>query len=213
MNLVNFRGFYRLTAQDELSAQLRASNGWYDGGQNMNDNFYQGGTGTGGSLATVDLDPYRRRYVNQQTLQLRWTHARNGDEEFWLQLHHHQRSLHEPLSVDLPLGAGLVFPQAFSFDARISRDDIELQKTMRLGDTTRLAWGAQYRGDHARSQIFLDSDRWQHADLQRLFANIEHQWPDDWTLHAGIMLEHNSLTGKSASPRLAAVWQPVPHHT
>lgn len=212
VNLINFRGFYRLAPQDELSLQLRASNGWYDGGQNLSDNFYQGGNGTAGK-AKVDVDPARRRYTNQQNLQLRWTHAKNSDEEFWVQVHHHQYHLQEALSVSLPLGGGLVFPLDFSFDARIARDDLELQKTERLADTTRLAWGMQYRSDRARSQVFLDSDEWRRAELQRLFANLEHQFEDNWTLHAGLMLEHNSISGNAASPRLAAVWQPLPHHT
>ena len=46
-----------------------------------------------------------------------------------------------------------------------------------------------------------------------LFGNIEYRPVAELVLHGGAMLENNSMTGSSLSPRLAATYRVLPGHS
>lgn len=207
ISLVNLHAHYRVNPADELTLQIRASGGQEMQGHSIAQGFYKLNIGPG------QFDPERQRALGQETVQLRWTRAFSADDEFWLQGYHHQRRLREPATVTLPLPGGASMPYTYDSNFEVTRDDVEFQSAQRLADTLRLAWGAQWREDGAKSWALLNSESWLTNRLTRLFGNLEYRPGSAMTLHAGTMFEHNSMSGSSVSPRLAATYALAPGHT
>ncbi|NLD00660.1 MAG: TonB-dependent receptor, partial [Gammaproteobacteria bacterium] len=97
-----------------------------------------------------------------------------------------------------------------SENSREARYDIELQDTYSVSDRLRLISGLSYRYDQARSQTFLNGR--QRKDIVRGFSQIEWYLTDHWLLQGGGMLEHDSDTGDTFSPRLAVNYMLTPAH-
>lgn len=207
IEMANLQAHYRIHPRDELSIKVRASRGVESQGRNVTQGFYKINIGPG------EFDPERGRLVDQQTVQLRWTHAASVEEEFWVQGYHHQRTKTEYSQVSLPLPGGASLPAGFDTDFDVTRDDLEFQMSRKSGEATRLVWGGHWRQDRARSWALLNRHDWQGLRLARLFGNIEYRPAADLVLHGGAMLERNSMTGSSLSPRLAATYRILPGHS
>ncbi|MBP9218203.1 MAG: TonB-dependent receptor [Sterolibacterium sp.] len=200
INKFNLRAQQRLDERDELMFQLRASGGQRQTGGVVSRGFYQINIGPG------QFDPVRQRVDGQEVMQLRWTRAYSTDDEFWLQYYHAQQRMREPADVMLPLPGGASMPYHYLLDFDQTRDDVEGQRTQRLTDRVRLAWGGQWRLDRARSAAMLNSADWRNNTLGRVFANLEVRPQEALTLQGGMMLEHNSISGNAVSPRLAGTY-------
>lgn len=199
IDLANLRAHYRLNPADELSFQLRTSRGTETEG------FYNTAINESGAMHPRD--------VVQNTLQLRWSHAQSVDEEFWIQAYHHERNAREGVAFFLVLPNLPLIPYSISYDQDLKRDDIEFQQTQKLHPSLRVVWGGQWREDGVRSRPFFYTEDWLHNQLARLFGNLEWRPTDKLAVHAGVMFEHNSITGGSASPRLAGTYNLYPGHT
>jgi iron complex outermembrane receptor protein len=204
----NLRAHWQLDGRDELAVQLRASRGDQLQGKSTTDSFYKIDIGS-----SAQHDPERMRKVGNNTLQLRWTRSFDVDEEFWLQLHHHQRYRRESSTTLLPLPFGGTLPYTYGADIDQRRNDIEFEKTGRHGEALRYAWGGQWRRDSAKSFPYLDKHDWQATHLTRVFGNLEYRPHEDWLLQGGLTLERHALTGNSLSPRVAANWRLAPGHS
>lgn len=207
IEMANLQAHYRIDPRDELSFTVRASQGLELHGRNVTEGFYKIQIGAGG------FDPERGRDVDQQTVQLRWTHAASVDDEFWVQAYHHQRSKTEYSHILLPLPGGATLPTIFDSNYDVTRDDFEFQMSQRSGDAMRLLWGGHWRQDRAKSWAMLNRHDWEGLRLTRLFGNIEYRPVAELVLHGGAMLENNSMTGSSLSPRLAATYRVLPGHS
>lgn len=106
----------------------------------------------------------------------------------------------------LPHSCGLI-----NENSRESRVDLELQDTYSLSDSLRLISGLSYRYDQARSQTFLNGR--ERKDILRAFSQFEWYASEHWLLQGGGMLEHDSTSGDSFSPRLAANYLFTPAHS
>jgi iron complex outermembrane receptor protein len=199
IDVANLRAHYRLNPADELSAQLRSSRGTESEG------IYDAWAGDPGAM--------RSRDVNQNTLQLRWTHAQSADNEFWIQAYHHEHSAREGVAFTLFIQGFPNIPYSINFNYDQTRDDIEFQQLQKLGESLRVVWGGQWRDDGVHSRPFFYTDDWLHSQLSRLFGNLEWRPTDKLAMHGGVMFEHNSMTGGSASPRLAGTYNLYPGQT
>lgn len=200
ISLFNLQTQIRLSGEDELSVRLRGSGGYRQAGSAVGQGFYQLELVPSGE---GNFDPERRRAVAQETTQIRWTRASSTDEELWLQYSHQERRSRETSDVILPLPGGGSMPYSYKSDYQVKRDDLEFQQARRLNESSRLVWGAQWRKDGAQSGLWLQKPDWSFNHLFRLFANMESRVQPDLALQAGAMLEHNSISGRSFSPRLA----------
>ncbi|MBI5785635.1 MAG: TonB-dependent receptor [Rhodocyclales bacterium] len=198
-NLFNMRGHFRMSSSDELRWQI----GYAGGDQEQ-----------GVYSAPNHTDGRRTSHYDAGSVQLRWTHTRDADEEAWFQFSHAERSHREILPYTLvfpaPFGSWN-YPLDFSYE--YARTDIELQNTLRLADSVRGVWGSQARQDRARSKTYFASDDWQLVELYRLFGNLEWRPATAWIVAGGAMLEKNSITGTSVSPSLALNYEALPGHT
>lgn len=207
VNLFNFRAHHRLDEHNELMMQLRASGGRAQSGGVVSRGFYNINIGPG------QFDPVRERAVAQEVLQMRWTRAESVDDEFWLQFHHHQQRMRENSNVVLPLPNGTGMPYGYLMDRDQTRDDLEYQQTARLNDWLRLVAGGQLRVDAARSFAMLNRRDWVSNRLARVFANLEASPLEDLRLQGGMMVENNSISGTSLSPRLVGIWFLTPEQS
>ena len=198
-NLFNMRGHYRLSSSDELRWQLG----------------YVGGSQEQGVYSTPNhTDGPRTSHYDSGSLQFRWTRTREADNETWVQFSHAVRNHRETLPYTLvfpaPFGSWS-YPLDFSYE--YTRTDIELQDTVRLGESMRGVWGSQVRQDQARSKSYFASDNGQYVELYRLFGNLEWRPATAWIVAGGAMLEKNSITGTSVSPSLALSYEAYPGQT
>jgi iron complex outermembrane recepter protein len=194
LNFFNFRGHYRISANDELRLQTD----YLDGSQ-------------GAGVYIRPTDAHRNAHVDKGSVQLRWTRSINVDDEFWIQFSHSQRNHREKLPYTLNLLGSWDYPLDFSY--QYQRTDLELQNTLRLSEDLRGAWGAQIRQDGVQSETYFASDSWKRNELYRVFGNFEWRFQDKWILAGGLMLEKNSFSGTSLSPSLAINYQFMPEHT
>lgn len=95
-------------------------------------------------------------------------------------------------------------------DVRESRFDIEIQDTLSLSDDLRLVSGLSYRHDRADSDTYLNGRR--SRNTWSLFSQFEWHIDPHWLLQGGAMLEDDSATSPSLSPRLALNYLITPAH-
>jgi iron complex outermembrane receptor protein len=189
------RADYRLSATDELTANLAASRS----------DLHQG---RAGDL----LDPAREPDAGAEHVQLRFRRAVDPENEWSLQFYHTRYYRRDDFSVVLP-GP---FPPAGVVPVDLShtqwRDDIEYQGIARTSEALRFVWGAEARweGVDAPGWFYGQGDK--HGALYRLFGNAEWRVAPQWLVNAGLMAEHHSLSGFDVSPRLAVNWRPAHDH-
>ena len=179
----NFRGRYRVDGVNELSSTI----------------LHSDGTGT-------EYYSYERpRTFADESVQLRWTRATGGDE-FWIQVHHGQRSVRERYvqPVDFSMFGLGVFPFEVNLDYDTRRDEVEFQQSFGGNPAWRLLWGGQLRRDGARSATAFATEDWLQNRLERIFASIEWRPQSAILLQGGATYEHSSLSGTSVSPRVSA---------
>lgn len=207
----NFHSRYQLAPEDELMFELRGSGGRAQQGQAYVRNFYAINT----SLAYVKGDPPRQRKSARESAQVRWTHAVDGDNEFWLQIHHQQQRSHEDsyVPLPLPLPGGIMWPYSYDSNYETTRDAVEFQHTRKFETPLRLVWGGELRQDWARSHAYMETDTPRKNRIARLFGNLEYRPVESLALHGGAMLENNSISGHALSPRLAATWLFAPNQS
>lgn len=199
ITLANLRAHYQLNPVDELSFQMRASRGMESAG------FFE--------ISNGDVGTPHPRDISQSTLQMRWTHAQSADDEFWVQASHHEQNPREVDNFFLRLPNFPPIPYGINYNYDLKRDDIEFQQLHKLGESLRMVWGGQWRDDSVQSKAFFHDDKSKHNELSRLFGNIEWHPLDKLGVNGGVMLERNSMTGDSFSPRLAATYNLFPGHT
>ncbi len=152
--------------------------------------------------------------VTSHSVQLRWEHNLQPDNEISLQFYHavrneRNRFLSEPISLG-PLGE-IEIP--INEDLRDERYEIELQHWLQLHQDLRWVWGGGTRLDRVKSKTFFWSDPRLNYRLYRLFGHAEWSLKPDLLLNAGGMLEYNDITKMDFSPRLSLNYRPVPNHT
>lgn len=209
VSFFSFHSRYQWAHEDELAFELRASGGRAQQGQAYARRFYS----INQNMDNVKSDPPRQRKFAREDAQIRWTHARDGDNEFWLQIHHQQQRSHEDSFVPLPLPGGVMWPYSYDSNHKTTRDAIEFQHTRKFEAPWRMVWGGEWRQDWARSHAYMETDTPRKNRITRLFANAEYRPVESLALHGGAMLENNSISGHAFSPRLAATWLLSPNQS
>lgn len=111
----------------------------------------------------------------------------------------------ELIKNNMPYSCGLI-----DENSNESRVDLEFQDTYSVSDRLRLISGLSYRYDQASSKTFFNGS--QRKDIARAFSQFEWYASEHWLLQGGGMLEHDSSSGDSFSPRLAVNYLFTPAH-
>ena len=170
-HLFNLRAGYHPNAADSFDVQLGYSNG-------------ARGKGSPNTWPDIPHDSLNTGNFQQAT----WLHSLEGGSEFKLQFYH---IYHDELN-----SLGYI-----SDNVTNTRDEVEMQHTLRTSQDNRLVWGASLRKDWILAPNKFLSE--QTVRESTLFAHDEWRITPQWILNAGAMLEDNGLGQRSTSPRVA----------
>ena len=202
---INTQADYHLGVNDALELEFGIADGARGEGNLANDPF-------------VFLP--RTKQINNHYQLIRWRHHISDTSDFTLQaFHSYDKSDDETTSVNLrpilgPLGPFIVRDNVYINNAVVQeRADIEAQQTFALGKQIRAVWGGSLRQDSVYAPNYLDSNKTDYFNLQRIFGHVEWRAHEKLTLNAGAMMEHNDFTGTDISPRVSLNFKPHPNHT
>lgn len=99
--------------------------------------------------------------------------------------------------------AGLTVDADINRNSRSTRHEIEAQRTRRLNQRHRVVYGAAIRRDTVQGRFIFNDNETRQISTQRLFAHSEFTPRKDWLLNSGLLVENNSLSGVTASPRIS----------
>ncbi|MEE9320447.1 MAG: TonB-dependent receptor [Granulosicoccus sp.] len=147
--------------------------------------------------------------------QLRWERSRSADDSWRVQYYYNYYDIRDEgiymfdqgeLANDVVF-SGTLFTVDLNRNSRSLRHEIELQRSMRFTDRARLVFGGAVRRDTVEGRyLFNDADL--HAiNTQRIFAHTEYEANDSLLLNAGLLLENNSLSGGTVSPRASLIYK------
>jgi iron complex outermembrane receptor protein len=186
----NFRGTVQATDSDRLDVRA---------GQSV----INSGVGTKGS----DGAGLRDFKVDTSFVQLDWSRILNMNEDLALQYSHMEESIRNqvPNTIFLDL--------LMNMGGRSSSDSLVAQYTTRMHQNLRTLWGAEVRQERNTSNAQYDTEAAFETNFYRLFFNAEWRIVPSLVLNAGSMLERNSVSGDTASPRTMLNWHLVPGQT
>jgi len=191
----NFRSDFNPTGRDEV--QLRAGTLSIDVGK-----------GTAGDIS----DALRDTLMRTSHAQVDWLRNLDADEDLTLRLSHTRESYHDEFPYRLN-AFGINDSLSISSSGNSSSTSLLAQHTVRQGPSLRWVWGAELRNERITSPALFNRSDAMSTDFARLFGNLEWRIQPKMLLNAGVMLEHSSMSGDSAAPRLMLNWQMAPQHT
>lgn len=176
-------------------------------------------------------DPLRDRNDDTAFGQIRWRLTRSADEELQVTYFHQQESSRDAYSVllrnaldpapppdiiDMVLASYGLSPDArvnVDFASRVIRDDIEFEHMLRIGEASRLVWGAGHREDRLWSPAVFNTDENIVDRTSRLFGNLEWRPAPRWLLNFGATAERPKSGEMHMAPRFAANYHVTSKHT
>lgn len=155
------------------------------------------GYAPGASATDQIINPHRPVRLDSGFAQLNWHRhwGEAGDTE--LQGYRVRQSMEDFYKI-------AIFGLATDFDnsGDATRNDFELQHTVDLG-ALRLVGGGGWRKDTAEHAYMFGRGREVSQTIRRLFGQAEWRPSPTLTTNLGATVEHDSLSGKSVSPRAA----------
>ena len=148
-------------------------------------------------------------------LQLVWERATSVDDSLRVQYYYNYFDIddQEVLFFDLgevadnPAFTGIDLSVDLNRSTRSTRHEIEVQRTQRRSTDHRIVYGAAIRRDTVRGQFIFNDDRARDIDTGRIFAQSEKALGKNFLLSTGLMLEENSNSGFTASPRGSLIYR------
>lgn len=190
VNRFNFRGTLQATDRDQVDVRTGKS-------------IISAGVGeTGGSGNGI-----RNRWIDTSFFQVDWGRILDINGDLAFQYSHMDETIQDQVPntvfTDVLMNRG----------GRASSDTLMVQHTVRLHPSLRWISGAELRQERIVSRILYDTDAALETNFYRLFFNAEWHVVPSVVLNAGSMLERNSVSGDTASPRTMLNWHLVPGHT
>jgi iron complex outermembrane receptor protein len=186
----NFRGTLQATESDRLDVRAGKS-------------VITAGVGTEGS----DDAGLRNLGIDTSFVQLDWSRILNANEDFALQYSHMEESVKNQVPnttyADVLMNMG----------GRSSSDALMAQHTVRMRQDLSWIWGTELRRERVASRVLYDTDAAFDTNFHRVFFNAQWHIVPSLVLNAGSMLERNSVSGDTTSPRAMLNWHLVPGQT
>lgn len=190
VNRVNFRGTLQATERDRLDVRA---------GQSV----ITAGVGTEDS----EGNGLRNLWIDTSFVQLDWSRVLNMNEDLAFQYSHMEESIKNQVPnttfTDILMDRG----------GRASSDTLMAQYTLRMRQDLSWIWGAEVRQERILSRILYDTDAALATNFYRVFFNAEWHMAPNLVLNTGSMLERNSVSGDTSSPRTMLNWHVVPGQT
>ncbi|MEE9322369.1 MAG: TonB-dependent receptor plug domain-containing protein [Granulosicoccus sp.] len=195
--LLGFRSIWQLNATDRIDFDI----GILSGGH-------------------VELEPFENpdlyapyeKSTNAYT-QMRWEHSHSADDSWRLQYYHnyydvryedqHTFNLGEVLSDDQY--ADRFYSVDLNWNTRSLRHELEFQRSMRISNHTRAVFGGALRRDVVEGRFIFNDDKAHIIDTQRIFSHAEIEVTNTALFNVGWLLENNSLSGFTMSPRASII--------
>ncbi len=160
-----------------------------------------------------DLNRFQR--ITNGYLQLVWERDRAVDNSTRLQYYYNYYEVADrtELAYDLgdvtgdPANAGIGLTVDLDRDAVSTRHEIDIQKNSTLGSGQRLVYGGALRHDTVQGQFIFGDQRQRDINTGRIFAHTEKTLSPAFLLSGGVLLEENSVSGFSWSPRLSLIYR------
>jgi iron complex outermembrane recepter protein len=190
---VNLRANLRATPVDELQLRVGALG-------------IDAGTGFAGDVGR----PQRMRQMGNNFLQLDWQRNLAQDADLALSFSHMDETYQDSFSYALPAPFS---PLLIDSSGRARSDTVSAQHTLRMNPALRWVYGLELRQEQVVSAPLYATDTPQKIDFARLFGNAEWHLGHDLLLNVGGLVERNSRSGESFSPRVMLNWLAVPGHT
>lgn len=157
----------------------------------------------------ADLVSYRE--TTNAYAQVTWERAQTTEDSFIVRYYHNFFDMKDETSETFDLGdvtgnpefAGLDIRADINRSSRSTRHELEIQRTQRLSDRHRVVYGAAVRQDSVKGQFIFNDSVKRLVTTQRLFAHSEFTANDEWLFNSGLLVENNSLSNITASPRLS----------
>lgn len=203
--LVDFRADLQLTPRDTLQIGLGHTEA----------------VTTNGRLWTRDgvvvglvrpSSPIRPFVQSTQYLQATWRRALSADSDLQVRYAHSRDNASERYMVR---DSDTLAPR-YSYDLAGDdgrRHELEIQYNQALGPTARVVSGLSLRGDEMRSETRLPRMGWVRRDVVRGFGSLEWRPHAQFTGNMGLSVEHDSLAGRHATPRLSGNFHVTPEDT
>lgn len=158
--------------------------------------------------------------TNNAYTQLVWERARAADDTFRVQYYYNYFDIKDDTTTTFnladisgePQHAGLTLEAPVNRDSRSTRHELEVQRTRRLSPDHRIVFGGALRQDSVNSRFIFNDLMTRYVSTQRLFAHSEYNISPDWLFNSGVMIENNSISNISASPRLSLTHRFAPGH-
>ncbi|MEQ1663708.1 MAG: TonB-dependent receptor, partial [Thiobacillus sp.] len=188
--VLNGRIDYRLSATDEVSAQLGLSAGDWGSGRSSH-----------------PIEPSRQD-ASAQFAQIKFRRTLNADDEWMAQAYYSRNNVEAPNFLNTGVGA-----VDAAIDLLQTRTNLEFQLNRRVAADWRMSLGAEWRHESATSARYFNSTAPREGALARGFLNLEWRAHPDWLIQGGAMLEHHYFTGTDLSPRVAVNYTLAEGHT
>lgn len=177
----------------------------------------QGGHTEISTVATTD-DLVRYEDTLNAYTQFVWERARSSDDSVRVQYYYNYFNIRDSGletfdAADAsgnPTFSGLTVDVDINRDSRSTRHELEVQRTSRLNSKHRLIYGGALRQDSVMGTFLFSDNRTRYVATQRLFAHSEYAPQDKWLLNSGLLIENNSISDISMSPRFSLAYQRVP---
>ncbi len=154
-------------------------------------------------------DPERFESTRTSFGQLRWRRSFADDHEMSFSGSYTVDRGDDSYTIPVTPDEGLLI----DYGRKAERGHLEYQHWLGLSDVLRASWGAELRRDVVVApQLFNTSDA-QRSQAARGYLNLEWTPSPSWTVNAGGLVEHESLSGTHFAPRLFANWKYAPSQT
>ena len=206
-NVFNFRSNYHPVSSDSLDVQIGSSNGVY--GTGILDEPSQNGRAR-------PQDPFRDTKSNSDFMQMSWLHLSPLGNENKLTYAYTTHDYFDPnICISSEVCKGFT-PTPFylgfaKLAVKSTRNELELQNTIQLGDDNRLVWGGNVRQDYADYPLLLVTPHT--VKTWQVFAHEEWRLNQATVLNIGTMYESDGIGHKNNSPRLSLNYHMTPEHT
>lgn len=153
--------------------------------------------------------------------QLVWEHARSSDDSFRLQYYYNYFDIKDTNTTTFnlaevardPAFGDLTIDALIDRDSRSERHELEAQRTKRLSEKHRIVFGGALRQDSVHGRYLFNDFMTRYVSTQRVFAHSEYNITPQWLFNSGLLIENNSISDVSASPRLSLSHRYSPGHT
>lgn len=182
ISILNFRGDYQYTNQDEITFHL-----------NVNSSSLQ----EDNAISDPNENPPHIKKVLNRSQQIKWTHTLDDGNNFSLM--YYQQEYHDRNRYDASF-MGIPFDRDES--AKTKRQNLEFSHSI-FTNRHDFSWGAILRKDKTTAPQYLYQVDEDTIDTKQLYVNTTHRLNDENIINIGLLADDNDAAGSTFSSRLS----------